>query len=120
MASKIPPITTRLADQAAESVRRNHEDRIRELEQLDAPSFLGTVTLPNTTAVTVAHKLGRAPKMVWVSPARGEGVAIGTPSVGYVVELRTLATGEAVDRTRVIVLEAAGFGATALVDVAVF
>lgn len=118
-----PPNTPGLDDPTAEAIRRIHAQKIVELQLLPAASLtaIGEVTLPNTTPVAVAHKLGRAPKMVWVSPARGVGSVIGTPTVGYVVELRSaLATGEPIDRTKMIVLEAGGFGATVLVDVAVF
>lgn len=119
----IPPNTPGLEDPTAETIRRIHAQKIVELQQLAvlATTMIADVTLPNATPVTVAHRLGRAPKMVWVSPARGVGTALGTPTVGYVVELRgALATGAPIDRTKVIVLEAGGFGATVLVDVAVF
>lgn len=119
----LPPNTPGLDEPVAESIRRIHSQKIVELQQLpitDA-TVIPDITLPNGVPIHVAHKLGREPNMVWVSPARGIGGAVGTPTVGYVVEVRgALPSGAPIDRTKVLVFIAGGFGATVLVDVAVF
>lgn len=107
-----PPITTRLADEAAERARRNHEERLVELQQLPCVGLtpLGEISLVDGVATPIAHGLGRKPLMVFVSPVRGAS------SSGRVEEVR----GAPHDRTRVVVLKATGFGATVTADVGVF
>lgn len=116
------PNTPGLEDPAAETIRRIHSDKIVELQQLPitATAVRSDITIANGATITLAHKLGRAPLMVWVSPVRGLAGAAGTPTVGQVSELRNTLNGTPIDRTKVVVLLANGFGASVLVDVAVF
>lgn len=93
------------------------ERRIDELQVLPATDWvlLGkNVQLPDSTLVTLRHPLGRAPKMIYVSPVRDSA------STGRITEWDTVySNGEQVDRTKFIVLAAYGYGATVRVDVAV-
>lgn len=107
----LPPIDIVLDDQNAERVRRNHEERLKQLA--GRPAFvltpIGEVTLPDGTEVIVQHKLGRAPVQVIIGPTRG---AV-TP--GRIEEVRSSSR----DRTKVIILRADDMGATVKVDVTV-
>jgi len=110
-----PPITVRLADADAESVRRNHEQRIKELQQLPAAmiTIVRNVSLPSGTAVAVSHGLGREPR--WVS----ESTVRGSTSAGSITDLGSIdLSGNPIDRSKVVVLYALGFGVTVTVDVA--
>ncbi len=101
-----------LADTTNDQVSRSHADAIRELQGLAVAQLrvISNVALVNGVATPIAHRLGRAPTMVIVSPARGAATA------GAVIE----PAGVAVDRTRFVILTATGFGATVNVDVTVF
>lgn len=107
-----PPIAARLADEASERVRRNHEERIVELQRLPGASLtaIQDVELEDGVETPVAHGLGRKPLMVFVSPPRGPS------TTGMVVEVR----GAPHDRSKVVVLKASGFGATVYVDVGAY
>jgi hypothetical protein len=104
------PTTPRLeGDQ--EIVRREHEKAIRELQGLPAMQtrIIADVSLADATATPVAHGLGRAPRMLIVSPPRGPSTS------GRIEEIRS----STYDRTKVIALKATGFGATVTVDIEV-
>lgn len=91
-------------------MRRSHEEAIRTLQTVPAASLkvIGPIELADGVETHVAHGLGRAP--AWVSPS-----AVRGPSTsGHIEELRA-----GVDRSRVIVLKASGYGATVTVEVAV-
>lgn len=110
-----PPITVRLADADAEKIRRNHDQRISELQALPAAAMtvIRNVSLPTGAAVAVAHGLGRAP--LWVS----ESIVRGSTSAGAVSDLGSVdLNGNPIDRSKVVVLFALGFGVTITVDVA--
>ena len=117
MASKIPPVTTRLSDPDAESVRRNHESRIQELVNLPASSMtiVRNVVLPAGSpgaAVPVAHGLGRAPR--WVGPSAPRNVG----TIGVIVDLGSVdLAGNPIDRTQVVMLVGSGYGTAITVDV---
>lgn len=101
MARLTPAVTTRLKDEAAEQVRRNHEQRISELAGSPlAGAVVLEIELPNGTDVTVAHRLGRRPRGVWVAAVRGAVTA------GQVIEV------SGTDPDRIVVLRATGYGAT--------
>lgn len=121
MARFTPPVTTRLEDDAAESVRRNHEQRLGEFAAFvvsivmsDAKVISGVV-IPDASDVLVAHGLGRAPKMVIVSPARNAN------SVGMIREFRgrNPFTGALIDSTQVVCLRADAFVTAITIDVLV-
>jgi hypothetical protein len=93
----------------AERVRRNHAEAIAELQA--SPLWrvrIVEVTLADGVETTVAHGLGRAPRMLWISPPRG------ATSTGRIDEIRG-----GTRRADVVVLKATGWGATITVDVAV-
>lgn len=111
--SKLPaPLGIKLEDPDLERVRRNHEERIVELQRLPAAGLqvIRDVSLVDSIATVIAHGLGRAPVLVLPSPARG-----GTSS-GSIVEVRD---GKQYDRSKVIVLTAKGYTTAVVVDVGV-
>jgi hypothetical protein len=100
-----------LADPLTEEVRRTHAQAIDALQRdlnERAAVVIENVSLPNATDVTIAHKLGRAPRFIAVSVVRGAAAA------GYINEIRG-----STDRSKLIVLRATGFGATITADVRV-
>lgn len=111
MTKPIAPIDVELEDREAERVRRNFEERIKQLANRPAFSLepLGEVTLVDGTDKVVEHKLGRLPTQIITSPVRG------AVSTGRIEEMRDSAR----DRTKVIVLKATGWGATIKTDVTV-
>lgn len=110
------PLDLRLADAAAEQVRRSHAQAIAEMQGIPVLGLrVLTVEIPNASEIRLAHRLGRRPQMVLVSVPRG---AI---SVGIVRDTTAApTTGSAPDPTSLLCLRADGFGATITVDVAVF
>lgn len=110
MARLIHPVDLALRDNDAEQVRRNHDERIKQLA--GRPAFaltpIGEATLPDGVLVKVGHSLGRFPSLVLWSPPRGAVTA------GLLEEVR-----EGLDRCRFVGLRASGFGATVRVDVGV-
>lgn len=101
-----------LADQAVDRVRRNHAECIVELQQqpmVGGRVILG-VQLEDGVAKTISHKLERAPIYVRESCPRGAVTA------GVVVEVLD---PKKADRTKQIILQASGFGATITVDLLV-
>lgn len=104
------PLPKRLADPDAEEVRRSHAQAIDELQRHPVlqTQIIKDVVIPNNGAVLVAHKLGRVPEIVLVSPERG------AVSIGMVAEQRG-----GFDRSRFVNLAANGFGAAVTVDVEV-
>lgn len=109
MAKLTPTIDVRFSDELAERVRRNFSDQIRELQNAPAltSEFLRGVSLPAGATTLIAHRLGRPPVMITLSPIQGSS----TP--GVIEEV--LSTS--VDRTKFIQLRASGYGATITVDV---
>lgn len=108
-----PPVTTRLADKDAEAVRRNHEQRLVELQAQRFPVVVRGVVLLSGIETEVPHGLGRIPD--WVCP----GAPMGAAAAGVIALFGDVhGNGTPIDRTKVIVLQAVGFGATITVDVA--
>lgn len=104
----IPSISAKLSDPEAERVRRNHEERIGQIQKVPIVGGreLLDLELPDGTDVYVSHGLGRRPRCL-VSPPRG-----GT-STGCIHD-RTVAIDA--DRSRYVVLRADDWGATVKVD----
>jgi hypothetical protein len=122
-----PAITARLADEQAERVRRNHEQRLGEFAALAIGSaqVISDVVLPNSTPVFVAHKLGRAPVFVAISAWRTPTPGVSIVTTGTFLDFgATSQAGAPIDRSKVLQLAQFGFsftGATSLViDVMVF
>lgn len=106
------PLTTKLADQAAETVRQNVDQRVRELQLLpcvDARVF--TLTMPNNVVVFLPHRLGREPLFVGPSAIRGAVAAGLMQDFGHLDPV-----GQPIDRTQVVPLRAFGYGGTVTVD----
>jgi hypothetical protein len=103
--------TTRLADPALERVRQEHADAITELQRapLAEAHVVENVRLADGVPTPVAHWLGRLPIYVRESCPRGAS------STGRVDEIRTGSH----DRSKYVVLQASGWGATIVVDVMV-
>ena len=111
--SKLPaPLGIKLADPDLERVRRNHEERIVELQRLPAAGLqvIRDVSLVDSIATVIAHGLGRAPVLVLPSPARG-----GT-TTGGISEVRD---SKQYDRSKVVVLMAKGYTTAVVIDLAV-
>jgi hypothetical protein len=114
-----PPISTRLSDEDAERVRRNHEQRISELQALPAAGMrvLKGIQLPPSTDVVISHGLGRAPQFVLVSPVIGALTGGGV----LIREFRGVTNaGSPIDAAKSICLRADIATNTITVDVAVF
>ena len=112
-----PPLDLRLVDSTSERVRQSHHDKIVELQgvPLVGARILSGVELIDSTLTPIAHGLGRAP--IFVCPSSPRAVTSATPITGSgrIVEVRDGSQ----DRTKIIVLEAVGFGVTVGVDLAV-
>jgi len=104
----VNPLAITLKDEDADRVRRSHAEALTELQRLQ-PTIISGVELVDGKATTVSHGRGRAPRIVVVSAVRGAVTA------GYINETRP----SGVDRSRSVVLQADGFGATVTVDVMV-
>jgi hypothetical protein len=98
----------KLDDDDTERVRRSHSEAIKDLQR-SLPRVIPNIALVDGKATTVAHGLGRAPRAVIQSIARG------SVSAGFITETRPSGT----DRSKTIVLQASGYGATITVDVVV-
>jgi hypothetical protein len=104
-------VLPKLDDPQMEQVVRNVGEAIRELQLLPvtAVRVVAGVELEDGVETAVAHGLSRAP--VWVR----ESCVRGASTSGRVEEMR----GATIDRKRVVVLKASGYGATVTCDVLV-
>lgn len=108
----------------AERVRFSHAEAIKEQQGLPRPAVvIRNLVIPGTSVnngVMVAHKLGRAPQLVWVSVPRVAPADLATLTAGMIVDAGdTTFAGLPLDRTKVIQLGAFGFTVSIIVDVAV-
>lgn len=110
-----PPLSTPIADPVTEAMRRNVDQRLRELQSQPAigATVIRNVELPDGVEVTVNHGLGRDPLAVVPTAIRGSGFTAG------VIHDRGLAlgSGATIDRSKVVVLRAVSFTTTITVDV---
>jgi hypothetical protein len=92
-----------------ERVRREHHDAIVELQSLPAAGMrvIEGVTLADGVTTPVAHGLGRLP--VWICPSAPRNAT----STGRIIEVRS----GSYDRSKVVALQATGWGATITIDV---
>lgn len=114
------PNTPRLGDIHAEQARVEHEQKIRELQDLPTAGLelITGITLIDNTPTPIAHVLGRLPKWIVASTPRSAKNTVLLN--GAVQELRHPTPGATgVDRTKMVVLLATGFGSTITVDLAV-
>lgn len=102
-------VISRLDD--AERVRRSHAEAIVELQRvpLVGAIILASIELEDGAETPIAHRLGRVPRFVTASLVRG---AVTT---GRIDDIRTTSY----DRSRFLVLQANGYGATITVDLMV-
>ena len=110
------PLSVALADPNAEAVRKNVDQRIREVQDLPSSSVrvIGGVSLANAVETPIPHGLGRAPSFVTVS------VPSGGTTPGLISEFRdTFSSGSPIDRSKIVVLRADGYGGAITVDVVV-
>jgi hypothetical protein len=105
------PIGPRVADEQVDRVLREHARLIGQLAALPitALRIVPDVQLADGVETPVAHGMGRAPRWVMPSCARGGSTA------GEVLEVRS----GSVDRREYVVLKAIGYGATITVDLLV-
>jgi hypothetical protein len=105
----------RVDDPVADRVIRSHAEAIEELQLLPmaSASVVRGVLLPQGVEVTVPHKLGRKPVYVRESTPRGATTAGQVHDLGT----KSATTGNHIDRTKVVVLRANGFGSDITVDV---
>ena len=101
----------RLVDPTADEVRQNHAACIAELQGMPAATaeIISNVELADGVTTYIPHGLGRAPRMVIVSP-----IFVGSSTSGRFVEDR-----DGVDRTKAIKLTSIGFGSAVTVDLEV-
>lgn len=105
------PLTTRLADNDVERVRRNIETMILELQN---QSRIVTKILPDNAETFISHGLGRRPTMIAISPPRGAANAGG--SIRDFGDKSPL-TGAICDRSQSILLRTDNFGSAVTVDI---
>jgi hypothetical protein len=105
------PSTPRLDDEDAEVVRREHEQKIVELQGLPfvKARLIQDVTLPDGVARSIPHQLGRP--VLWVR----ESCVRGGSGSGRIEEIRD----GSVDRSLYVQLKATGYGASITVDLVV-
>ncbi len=111
-----PGLTIRLADDSSERARRNHEQRIGELQALPAAAMkvIKGVVLKDGVTTPVSHKLGRPAE--WFNSTHPRSADSGvTLTAGVVQETRDAAY----DSSKFIVLTASGYGADITVDLVV-
>ena len=104
----------KLGDPVADRVRESPAEAIREIQDLrilDAV-VIKDVALVDQRAVIIPHKLGRVPKFVCINPIRFPGAATS----GQVIENRNAPN----DRSKSIVLVAAQYTSTIVVDVMIW
>lgn len=113
--SDLPSI--RLVDPDAERVRIAHARAIQEQRDLPASSLrvIRNVSMPDGVDVTVPHGLGREPVFVRESCARFANPGGTVRDFGS----KHPVTGATIDRAKVIVLRADGFGSTIQIDLQV-
>ena len=106
------PITPKIQSfEDADRSRRVTEDCIGELQGLPGSGIrvLKDISLADSVATPIAHKLGRPAQWVQASCVRG------ALNAGRIEETRSSSH----NRQQVVVLTATGFGATVVVDVLV-
>ena len=101
------PLTRVLDDKVAESVRRDHAEKITQIQKqpMVSAGVVYGVSLADSVATPVSHKLGRTPTIVIPSVIRGATTA------GLLVENSRDAN--------FVTLTASGFGATITLDLVV-
>lgn len=118
MANLTPLPDIPLADRDSERARKAHALAIRELQDLPAASLrvIPGVEIPDAGTVLVAHRLGRAPAWVGVSvPTAPTALTTGRIVDPGAVDF----AGNPIDRSKVVMLAANGWGRSIFVDVMV-
>ncbi len=124
-----PPLDKRLADDAADQVRRSHAESIKELQLLPiagAVIIRGVEIRSGGGIANVSHGLGRAPQFVLLSAPRYRQSEIADVTAAGVIYDRGAAdlAGRPIDRTRTLQFVAVGFvtvnNITVTFDVTVF
>lgn len=117
MPNLTPPSDIPLADPAAERARRSLANGIRELQRLPAAAIVVKPTeIPDGAygTVLIAHGLGRPPLWVGVSvPTAPTALLAGTIVDPGSVDF----AGNPIDRSKVVMLAATGWGRSIFVDV---
>src|SRR5262245_61974738 len=127
-----PPVNLPLSDRNSELTRVSQNEAIKELQRLPASSMrivaknlnMGTTGVGIFREATIFHGLGREPQFVWVSAPRFSSADIlAGLTAGYIVDMgnntHPAGSNEPIDRTKRIVIGAAGFTGSPIIDVAV-
>ncbi len=111
----LPPILTRIKDEAVDRVLRNIQARIDQVQRIPIVGgvLFRDVEIGNNGNRWIRHSLGRR-AAVLVSPPRG-----GASTSGRITDI-TEDAGVSEDRTKVVVLRAAGWGTDITVDVWIY
>lgn len=112
-----PALVVTLADKQSERARRNHEERIDELQEVEIVRgrLFREVELPNATDAPIHHALGRIATAIPGAPYSKDGAE----TTGGILRDRTRLVTE-YDPRQYTVLRASGWGTTMYVDVWVF
>ncbi len=110
----IPPILTRVKDEAVDRILRNIQDRITQLQdiRLIRGKFVEGIELPDQTNVPVRHGFGRPARAF---PSVPYAVS-GTVTTGGILRDRTRLVADEFDPAQYVVLYADGWGTTMYVD----
>jgi len=111
----IPSIPARLPEATAERVRRNHDERLREIQALPLVQgkLLKHILLTNNATTTIAHGMGR-PVSCFVSPPHRPSGSGGSDM--RIMRIKTAA----VDESTSLQLYAGDWGGDVYVDIWVF
>jgi hypothetical protein len=112
-----PALPIKLKDEDAEKARRNHDERITELQGVEIVRgrLYREVELPNQVNVPIHHKLGRIAVVIPGVPY----AKAGSVTTGGILRDRTRLTTD-FDPRNYAVLYAEGWGTTMYVDVWIF
>ncbi len=115
----IPPVSARLPDEASDRVRRNHDERITELQKVPITGGLLVrgVKLPDATDVPIHHDLGRRAVVIPSVLYAGDDTAVTT---GGILRDRTPFTSSKYDGKKYAVIRASGWGTTMYGDFWIF
>jgi hypothetical protein len=109
-----PALPVTLKDETAERARRNHAERIDELQSVPIVrgKLIAGVSLPDGDEVSIHHGLGRRASVFPAVPLQGDFTATN----GRLLDI-TLLRSDKVDVRQYSVLKASGFGGTLTLDV---
>jgi hypothetical protein len=110
----LPPLLKRFADEALDSVLRNVQQRIDQLQgvAIVRGKLVTGIELPDQTNIPVRHGFGRPARAFVSVPYAISGLV----TTGGILRDRTRLVSEQFDSSQYVVLYAAGWGTTMYVD----